>query len=316
MVLSKGDKSDAVRSLQEMLNYLHYQGRTNDNSGMVDRLSVDGMFGEDTEDAVLAFQEEYGLYRDGKAGPITLSAIEKTFSTRQIEISAPIPGSANKPLTIEIGRADAYKDGYGRVRLRSDVLVAYNIVYDEVHRLGGILTSSGGIRDLNAHVGPNRSATSFHYSGRALDLHVGSGMQKPQTDPYVVQRLGNRQYKVYARCSAELAASEAIPKKITIEDVVTYSQRAKGTKITGHFFDLTKLFADNGFKPIRARPAFESKPESSFLGAEWWHFQWESGLIEGVTTFGNELQKIYPKSKLVGSPPWKFRNYIWKNEWF
>ena len=43
----------------------------------------------------------------------------------------------------------------------------YRAVYAEVRAKGAQLTSSGGKRDLSAAVSTGRSATSFHYTGRA-----------------------------------------------------------------------------------------------------------------------------------------------------
>ncbi|MBT0670841.1 hypothetical protein HT136_20955 [Novosphingobium profundi] len=178
-----------------------------------------------------------------------------------------------------------------------------------------MLTSSGGIRDLNAKLNSNRSATSFHYSGRALDLFVWSGMQKPEVDPYVVQRLGDRRYNVYARCSPDRAEAGSLPPISTVDDAVTYANRVKGVSITGHFLDLTKLFGENGFRSIRARKGFETG-EANALGAEWWHFQWEDGLNAGVSTFGDELKRIYPMAILQTSAPWAFKDYVWQVDWF
>ncbi|UCF95684.1 MAG: peptidoglycan-binding protein [Desulfobacterales bacterium] len=50
----------AVRWLQESLNKI-----------LGSRLSVDGITGEKTREAVKAFQRKYGLQVDGVAGPIT-----------------------------------------------------------------------------------------------------------------------------------------------------------------------------------------------------------------------------------------------------
>ena len=70
--------------------------------------------------------------------------------------------------------ADPYREGYDRFWLRADVVDAYKNVREEVNRRGGIITSSGARRSLNAQVSSNRSQTSFHYTGRALDLFVWS----------------------------------------------------------------------------------------------------------------------------------------------
>lgn len=316
MVLEMGARGSAVLSLQQMLNRLHFEGRKKVGpTGQYDKLVEDGVYGPDTQDAVSEFQKDAGLYVDGRAGPVTLAAMESFFSTRQIELAAPIVAPSSGHLTVETGPADEYGDGYRRVRLRSDVMNAYRLVYDEVNKSGGILTSSGGIRDLRAHVNANRSATSFHYSGRALDLFIWGGMKDPARDPYVVKRLGNRRYQVYARCDAKRAHGDAFPDNSTINDIVTYTRPTKGVSVSGHFIDLTALFAKHDFKPIRARSSFESGG-SGPLGAEWWHFQWEVGLVGGQSTFGNELKKIYDLSTLEGTPPWRYRDFVWQEQWF
>jgi len=52
------------------------------------------------------------------------------------------------------------------------------------------------------------------------------------------------------------------------------------------------------------------------MAAEWWHFQYVTGLVQGKTTFGQELLRIYPQADLNGKPPWKYRDYIYGINWF
>ena len=59
-MVSYGSRGDAVRKLQELLNALGY-----------DCGSVDGIFGNKTKAAVLAFQKANGLGADGIVGPLT-----------------------------------------------------------------------------------------------------------------------------------------------------------------------------------------------------------------------------------------------------
>ncbi|KQQ11723.1 hypothetical protein ASF53_16230 [Methylobacterium sp. Leaf123] len=314
MTLEKGAKGEEVRSIQEALNFLHFQGRISASSSAdFQPLETDGIFGNDTEDAVTRFQEDRGLYTDGRVGLVTIEALQAALSSRNLELSAPLVLPTDNKLTIATRSGDKYGDGYDRIRLRSDVMIAFDQVCDEVHKHGGLITSSGGIRDLYFKVGPNQSATSFHYSGRAHDLMIYSGMMKPDTDPYVVERLGDRRYRVYARCAAKSAASGALPPSTTVRNVVTHKSRVKGVSVTDHLLDLTAVFEKHGFRPIRARKAFEGGGD--YLGAEWWHFQYEVGLIRGVTTFGSELSKLYSEAKLKPSPPWKYRDYIFGKDW-
>ncbi len=169
---------------------------------------------------------------------------------------------------------------------------------------GGKLTSSGARRMLNARVSPGRSATSFHYTGRALDLHVGSGMERPGRDPYVITRDGERYWRVYARAS-EGEAMEL--------EAISYRNRHRGRKVSGNFIDLTALFEQHGFQRIRARKSFFNG--GTWLGAEWWHFQYQTGLQQGVTTFGDELLRVYSEETLVDTPPWQYRDRVFGVNW-
>ncbi|MCM1410154.1 MAG: peptidoglycan-binding protein [Lachnospiraceae bacterium] len=67
-VLQKGSRGDEVKVLQQNLTTLGY-----------DTKGTDGIFGNDTEAAVIAFQKAYSLTADGKAGPATQSAIAKAL---------------------------------------------------------------------------------------------------------------------------------------------------------------------------------------------------------------------------------------------
>jgi hypothetical protein len=62
-LLGNGSAGEAVRDLQQKLSALGYP------------LAVDGIFGNDTEEAVRAFQHDHGLDADGLAGARTQAAI-------------------------------------------------------------------------------------------------------------------------------------------------------------------------------------------------------------------------------------------------
>ncbi len=295
-MLKRGCKSEDVRSLQENLRRLGYGGG-----------KIDAIFGEKTEDAVLCFQEAEGLYPDGIVGSITLQALEQAMLEQQLMLHSPGLDSFDmQPDRLPFTRvpADPYRDGYDRCYLRSDAAQAYLAVRDQVCEAGGKLTSSGARRALTARVSPSRSATSFHYLGRALDLHVGSGMERPGRDPYVITAAGDGYWRVYAR------APGGEPMEL---QALTYRSRQRSRPVEGRFLDLTGLFVAQGFTGIRAKRSFASG--GSWLGAEWWHFQYERELVDGITTFGHELLKVYSESTLSGSPPWQYRDRIYGVNW-
>jgi len=63
--IRKGDRGDAVKRLQEVLNDLGYQAG-----------SADGIFGNKTQNAAVAFQKARGLAADGLVGKKTKAALE------------------------------------------------------------------------------------------------------------------------------------------------------------------------------------------------------------------------------------------------
>jgi hypothetical protein len=187
------------------------------------------------------------------------------------------------------------------------VVQRYLAVYEEARGKGARLTSSGGRRDLFAPVTTGRSATSFHYTGRALDLYLYSGMVNPARDPYVLVREDTLLHRVYARCDDDQAEVRHLT------GVVTYRKRSGQLSVDGSFIDLTALLERHGFSRISARPSFPLG--GSEIGAEWWHFQDETGLVPRRTTFGDELLRVYSRETLERSPPWKYRDHVFGVNW-
>lgn len=317
MILKRGIKASAVRSVQEMLIVLGFRVRGDEaGKGIFTPLVADGIFGPDTEQVIIDFQRSEGLLQDGIVGPSTMAALEKAYTERVLELNSPGIDFTLLPedrFTFERVVADRYEGGYDRLALRNDAATAYRNIYDTVHRQGGIMTSSGGIRSLDATVTRSRSATSFHYLGRALDLYIYSGMVDPETDPYVISREAPRQYRVFARCTTAHNPEAELPEEVTVPRAIGYHDRVDGVDVRGRFIDLTALFLTHGFRSILARQRFESG--GSMMGAEWWHFQYQEGLIEGVSSFGQELLKVYTEERLRGTPPWKNRDRIFGINW-
>jgi len=63
MLLRIGDQGDAVKRVQDALQAFGFN------------VSIDGVFGQETEAAVVAFQDQNSLKKDGLVGPETLSAL-------------------------------------------------------------------------------------------------------------------------------------------------------------------------------------------------------------------------------------------------
>jgi len=91
--LRKGDRSDEVAELQQSLNRLGVR----DASG--NRLAEDGKFGDNTREAVLAFQKQQGLKEDGLVGRQTLGRIEQAQAVETRTPTGPQLGDKAHPDT-------------------------------------------------------------------------------------------------------------------------------------------------------------------------------------------------------------------------
>ncbi|WP_314101140.1 peptidoglycan-binding protein [uncultured Stenotrophomonas sp.] len=91
--LRKGDRSDEVAELQQSLNRLGVR----DASG--NRLAEDGKFGDNTREAVLAFQKQQGLEEDGLVGRQTLGRIEQAHAVETRTPTGPQLGDKAHPDT-------------------------------------------------------------------------------------------------------------------------------------------------------------------------------------------------------------------------
>lgn len=215
------------------------------------------------------------------------------------------------------------RSGYTSTTLREDTAGAYCGLYTTTHLLGGVVTSAGGKRALASKAGPNRSKTSMHYVGRAFDMAVPTGMVNPDTDQFVCVRVGDsRKWTVWCRSilpeSALVASCKALGIQgglITLEGTYIAQKRILTKTITCTAFNFTALAALHGFASISARKGFYSKAD--LMAAEWWHFQWVTGLVRGQTTFGSELLKVYTPEQAEKFIYWaKAKDAVYGVSWF
>lgn len=284
-------------------------------------------FSSDTKKLVQRFQVEKGLSPDGIVGAKTLAMLFGVFSSSVLSPNRVVKVVESKKYSFVECKADKYIDsatrkeeGFDKLFLREDAAEAFNKAAEDMRSFGAIVTTAGGRRWFTAKVSAGRIATSVHYTGLAFDLAIGSGMQNIDKDPYVVQRIAERTYRVYARCDKSKATNENFPKKkVAIKDCVTYFERVKGeTCKADYFIDITEIFEKYGFKSIRAHSNFEtSKHPQNMMSAEFWHFQYEKALEKGKSTFGGELLKIASESEIKKHPHlWENRNKVWGVSWF
>ena len=315
MILYVGQTGELIKKLQEGLAYLGYHPGP-----------IDGHFGTMTEDAVEAFQKKSKIYVDGKVGSSTAGMFNRALGSPKIELhldlkppEETIPDAPQKLKWVRCP-ADRFQNrgGFTRTTLREDTAEAYNKLYEEVHALGGIITSAGGRRGLSSKASPARSKKSMHYVGRAFDMALPTGMQNPSTDPYLIENVGGRKWTVWCKTDNPNVAEQTIEASYVVTKKNSKGKRytiVKTTEITCRAFNFTDLAEKHGFKRISARRSFFKG--GAYGGAEWWHFQWEDDLESNKTTFGEELLKVYTLQKASNFIYWnEAKNCKWKVNWF
>jgi len=257
------------------------------------------------EDVVEAFQEKVDILVDGDPGPETLWRLQEPWTTQQhgllfVRCAADIvPGV----------------EGFDQLLLREDAAERYRALKQDVNDLGGVVTTAGGKRPLNADVNTNRSAKSMHYSGLAFDLAVTSGFFKPETDPYVISRTDDGGWTVWCRASE---GKERSVKAVWWSNWNSGKDLSK--RVTDRFVNFTELCAAHGFAPIKPRKPFTRLENRKYLASEWWHFQAADLLIPNLSQFGIELLRIedYTAESICSASEniWANRKAIFQKQWF
>ena len=329
-----GSIGEEVRTLQKGLAALGYPPGP-----------ADGHFGEETESAVVKFQQDCGLYADGIAGRDTLSKYNSILDTLndivpqsldpmglspvedyKIQLSAPAKSQPSSGELIPWVKCPADKvdgyDGYKSLRLRKDVAEKYKELHAEVQRLGGVITTAGGRRSLASKASPSRSKTSMHYLGRAFDLALPTGLLNPNKDPYIIERDydsdNGRKWVVWCRTD-----NPDVPVVDLESCYITSHKNSKGKwytqlhgkPVTCRAFNFTDLARQYGFERISGRRSFFRG--GKMTGAEWWHFSYLPGLVKGETTFGSELSQVYSIKDCEAFVYWDLvKNYVYGKDWF
>lgn len=235
---------------------------------------------------------------DGMPGENTLWALQKDWAgSRGLKlIKSGIPN-------------DAFGGSHDAFILRSDVVPHYMDWFNEIHASGGVITSAGSLRDLTAPVSAGRSTTSMHYTGIALDLNTVSGMHKPASDAYVIERNGTTHWQVWNKVAPPNGTLHILNAIIYNDHTKNISTNAINTPV----IDFTGIAAKHGFYPIGNRGCFPG----DYMCAEWWHFQCEDVLVPYISQFGAELLTVYSVAQLSAhGGVWSSKMKIFKKDWF
>lgn len=271
----------AVHKLSMWLAALDYQGS-----------EIKSVFGMQMQAAVMEFQRRNGLVVDGIFGVRSFERLRAMVQAQAREmLQREFPDVKITEAGLAVCPAMKMPKGLDNFTFRPDVAYFFMCMWRELEALGVGVPSAGGHRPLTAKITAGRIATSTHYPGLAFDIHTGAAMNNPDSDLFVVEHTGGRNWRIWAR-----TANKEVPLR-TIANPFTYTQRSGTFKpVTERFVDFTAIAEKWHFMPIKGRIAFfetERSNASVYSLAEWWHFQNEFFLMEGFSNFGDEIRALY-----------------------
>ena len=129
-VLRLGSRGSAVKTLQQRLIALHY----------FDVAGADGVFGQNTYHAVIAFQKVQGLTRDGVAGPATWAKLAKPY------VPAPRYKMATASLEVNLAKQVIYYVRGGTIQRIIDASTGCGAWYYSQGRWARAITPTGRFR--------------------------------------------------------------------------------------------------------------------------------------------------------------------------
>jgi lipoprotein-anchoring transpeptidase ErfK/SrfK len=126
-LLRLGSRGSAVVTLQQRLAALHY----------FDVGTADGVFGQNTYHAVIAFQKVQGLARDGVVGPATRARLAKPY------VPAPRYRLATASLEVNLAKQVIYYIRNGTIQRIIDASTGSGAWYYSQGRWGRAITPTG-----------------------------------------------------------------------------------------------------------------------------------------------------------------------------
>lgn len=116
-VLKAGSRGAAVQDVQKKLVALGYN---------VGSTGADGIFGNDTKTAVIAFQKKVGISQDGIVGSQTMSKLNEAYNNRNKGLTSTIPSTSASTGKDYIRKAQVHMNNFAGAGLVTDGLWGAN----------------------------------------------------------------------------------------------------------------------------------------------------------------------------------------------
>lgn len=186
------------------------------------------------------------------------------------------------------------EDGYDFFAFMPHYALFYMWWREDAQKQGIKQTSAGSFRPLGSPLTKGRILASRHSFAGAGDLSTVTGMDDVKEDLYIVESAGNRYWTVWQKVDAPFGEEETL-------SPCTYGNRTgTGEYIKGRFVNFTEVANRNGWWNIPAHKGFYTKG-SSYMSAEWWHFQLDFFLMPYFTTYTECLLELYSEAELLAA---------------
>lgn len=201
-----------------------------------------------------------------------------------------------------------------QIRVRSDFAVPFDAAMVAIHDVGAtlpVLSGDGLLPPLT--LGGQPPVDLLPYLGRELRLVPGAALVDPSTDPLAVGRLGGGGPEVVVARQLDAAAPGA--GSLTADTYALWTCDATtctSSSVTGAFLPIGPVLAAAGWSQADPLPA----PSSTSVGNGWDRFVNVTGLVPGVSTFGEELRLLYQAGQIAASSVRECQDWLWNGTAF
>ncbi len=196
-------------------------------------------------------------------------------------------------------------------RVRNDFAAPFDAALKTLHDLG-VQVPVLAVDALLPPVGGPTPTDLLPYVGRTLRLVPGAALVDPPTDPLALGQLGGAGEQLVLARQVDTTAPQAGTVVAAAYAVWTCTAGAcTQTTLNAAFVDLRPVLGAAGW----TRPA-TAAPTSTGATGDWHTWTNVTGLVAGVSTFGEELRLIYSLGQIGASAVRECLDWVWNGTAF
>ncbi len=276
----------------------------------------DGAFNNKSKRAITRFQRHAArLYRmkDGKPDDVASADVFKGSETGicDADTGKELHKWIEKGWKLPLGHFKIVELSDGK-KAREDVVEAWKKVAQKVLDAGGIIAPLDEANRTLGAMSAGSSGRSFHFAGRAVDIHQDHATEKKSQRYFIVKETSGSDtfWRIWCKTDKQDGSQGVQKKKAEFKCWSIYGEKEYDIK-EGWYFDMTAVLESEGtFERIKARANWTNKKLSlgaRNLNTEWWHFQYT---LDKQKTFLDEVELVgHSESDLMRNIPDSF----WKS---